>query len=247
MPEKSSMHTLRTLVLLLLAIALLGCAPKAAPPATAPDHAAEARKHRSGYIRAVLEGRWCDARPLFLESQQAFVRTDDFCGAATNYLDLWRLTAHVGERQEGLLDMASETAGLSGSCPEVQAVLADPSFPQTPRETRYLMLIRSGDLDRLQEEIGREPDPLFRSVYFRKGAQEAIRRCLPEQAARLLEQARLVDAGQGWTALLIEDWRVALLLQPDGSERQRIIRRMELLQGALQPCPLPLANPGPQR
>jgi hypothetical protein len=231
------MNRLLLLVLLILAV-VMGCSPKSAPPATTPDFAAEVRKHRSGYIQAILEGRWCDAPNLFEESRRILVRTDDFCGAAANYLDLWRLTTYVGKREDRLLTLAAETSAVTSSCPEVDATLNDPVNPGTPRESRYIQLIRSGSLDLLAEELLDESNPLFKSVYFRKGALEAIRLGRHDDASRYLDQARAIDSAQGWTALLIEDWKLALALQPDENGRQRIIRRIDLLKTTLQPCTL---------
>ncbi|MFP4070900.1 MAG: hypothetical protein ACLFTB_02525 [Desulfovibrionales bacterium] len=219
----------------LLVVLVSACAP-GPPPLYPPSPKLEqGAAKRVEYIQAFLEGRWCDARYLFAESRDAFLRRDDFCAVATNYLYAWKLHSYLGQEDPLLLQEALHMSRIGRSCPDIEQA-AQGAVVQTERESEYRSLIRDGRFDELTTILDKESDPLFRSVYARKAAGRAYKEGQALQAKTLLEQALQTDAAHGWTVFLVEDWKLFHALETDAVMQKRISDRITRLGLLIQDC-----------
>lgn len=227
-----------TLIILIAALFAAGCfSPRAREPYPPPARLRAATSERFDFVDSFLQGYWCDAEQLFTRSVEGYLRQDDFCEAAANYVLAWKLTSYIDRPDGTLLEKAEQLKRTGVPCPDVSPY--DPYQPAaaaTPEERSYLALLRQDRFDQLYATLLDQEDPLFRSVYARKGARAAMKSGNMKKAGEMVELARKTDAAQGWTVFLRLDWSLAEALATDPVQRARIKDRIQVLQNLIQPC-----------
>lgn len=222
--------TVRSAIALVLLAALAACAPAADPsPYPVDGTLALGPQQRRDFVDSFLQGRWCEARELYVEAVDKAVRRDDLCQAARTARLAARLKQYIGRTDEDARRAAEEYAAAAIGCPELQDI------PE--RDRRYGARIEAGAFDALARDLELEPDALYASVYARKGARAALERGQKADALRLAEAARTVDAQQGWVTFLREDWLLRLELTDNQEHRQAIRERIAILERRIDPCP----------
>lgn len=208
-----------------------------------------AATQRQEFVHLFLQGRWCEAAPMFERSTEAYLLRDDFCAAAQNYVLAWKLSRYLGLEDARHLTQARSLLRSGRDCPDV----ALPSSDRAPDKTRdeagpneagpdekdraYRSLLAAGRLETAARHLAAEPDQLYASVYGRKTARAAMDAHKPALARTILEQTRKLDAGQGWILFLIQDWRMLHELTSEAARKEEILGRVERLQDLIQPCP----------
>ena len=230
------------LVLCMLAglFALQGCARTDKALYPAPDNLELAPVQQREFVESFLQGRWCEAESLFAMSLENYLRQDDFCSAAHNYLLFWRLKAYLGEDDAKILESAKQMKRLGLGCPDdkrlsfLDADPRDQAFP--PKDQAYRSLLEKEKFSTVMNRLNAEKDRLFVSVYSRKAGLLALDRGEDEFAGAFFEKARAVDAKLGWVVFLREDWRLLMRLTKTPEEKQAIADRIRYLDELIQPC-----------
>lgn len=222
-------------------------------PYPPPDTLAMAEPQRHEFLQLFLQGRWCESAAQFDRSTETFLLQDDFCAAARNHLLAWKLKRYIAINDDFHLEQARELMRTGLDCPalvlpamdnqditanSLSGGLAGSALGNLPDKDRiYRDLLKGRRFEQLTSRLANEQDQLYASVYGRKAALAAMRSGQPDLAATVLNQTRDLDARQGWIVFLIRDWSLLYDLAPDEHSRQGILRRIERLQGLIQPCP----------
>ncbi len=196
---------------------------------------------RQNFLQAFLRGRWCRAQSLFLQSQEYYLRQDDFCSVAQIYILAYNLHAYLGVRYPHLLDKAMNFAQQGLDCANT---LFDPDgHPRRGRQDeRFQKLMDSRKWRSLATYLKNVQDPLFASVYARKAAIKA----LPTHTAwaqKYSDLALSVDRRQGWVLFLIQDWKYKLSVEKNSRRRDWIRQRIATLYDLVEPCASPFMQP----
>ncbi|MDY7000189.1 MAG: hypothetical protein SVS15_00220 [Thermodesulfobacteriota bacterium] len=217
-----------------------GCAPSDKALYPAPENLELAPVQQREFVESFLQGRWCEAETLFAMSLENYLRQDDFCSAAHNYLLFWRLKAYLGEEDAKALENAKRMRRLGLGCPAderlsfLDADLRDQAF--SPKDKAYRSLLEKEKFSAVMKRLNAEEDRLFVSVYSRKAGLLALDRGEEEIAGVFFEKARAVDAKLGWVVFLREDWRLLISLTKTPEEKQAIADRIQCLDEFIQPC-----------
>ena len=221
--------------------ALEGCfAPTGETDYPPPDNLELASTQQREFVNPFLQGRWCEAETLFAMSVENYLRQDDFCSAAHNYLLLWRLKAYLGQDDPKALENAARMKRLGLGCPDdkrlyfLDADSRDRAF--SPKDRIYRSLLKKEKFSALMNRLNAEKDRLFVSVYSRKAGLSALDHRNYKAAQAFIEKARTVDAKLGWIVFLCEDWRILMALTQNPKEKQAIADRIRSLEKLVQPC-----------
>ncbi|MFW5487600.1 MAG: hypothetical protein ACNI3A_04145 [Desulfovibrio sp.] len=219
---------------ILLSAGLTACVGKGKdtvyPP---PENLALAPVQRQEFVDFFLQGRWCQAKALFEQSVENYLRQDDFCRSAYNFYLLYKIKGYIGINAPEDLAEAKRLAKLTESCTSVP--VATSSAP-TPKDVEYTALLDSKQFTQLLGLLKKDKDPLYASVYARKIAIQAQRDTTYDVASTALSFAKQLDAQQGWIVFLVEDWKLLSKLASNDVARKRIDQRIKILQNLIHPC-----------
>ena len=228
--------TLYSFTILILALAGLSACGGHKPPYPPATAVREAPQERLEFVNAFLQGRWCEAARQFEAGQDSYIRSDNVCQVARNYVLAWKLKSYAQIDEPELLTKARKYRELGFGC-QNNAPIPEPGGSGTgERDSRFGKLIAVGDFAGVHEALKSEEDPLYASVYGRKAAAAALAAGHKDLAAQLVEQAREVDSRHGWVVLLREDWRFASKLAENADKQALIAERIKLLEKQIQPC-----------
>jgi len=233
---------MRKLILILVTLILLlgGCVSSGPKQAYPPDERLRlAAAQRQAFVKAFLQGRWCEAESMFYASNEKYLHQDDFCAVAYNYELFWKLKGYLGLDAPGYMEKAREFRELGLDCPE-----AAPAMPRGSagggglpvHDRAYRVLLEERDFPGLYDRLSSEKNQLYASVYARKAALLAGESGEDRWAGRFAELARNLDAQRGWVVFLLEDWRLIEGLSRDAARKQAIRRRISRLQDLIRPC-----------
>jgi len=175
--------------------ALQGCAPANKAPYPAPSNLGLAPMQQREFVESFLQGKWCEAETLFAMSLENYLRQDDFCSAAHNYLLFWRLKAYLGEDDASALENAKRMKRMGLGCPKderlyfLDADQRDQAF--SPKDQAYRSLLEKEKFSTVMNRLNAEKDRLFVSVYSRKAGLLALDRGENEIAGAFFEKARM--------------------------------------------------------
>ena len=209
-------------------------------PYSPPDRLELASSLRQDFVQEFLAGRWCTARTLFLQAQEYYLRQDDFCSVAKTYILAYKLHAYLGVTYPHLLDKAMNFAQQGLDC--TSEILDDKGQPRTGKRDKTIHdLIIAKKWPAVLDQLNRERDPLFASVYARKAARQA-RQTDALWSTKFLDLAHTIDSRQGWVLFLIQDWKLQEILESNPQRRIWIKQRIATLYNLVEPCDQPFSG-----
>jgi len=225
----------KNILLIISLLFTIACnfAPQKSPLYRPPEGIQLASAQRLEFVNLFLQGRWCEAEILFQRSLNNYIRQDDFCSAAKNYIVAYKLMAYIGQNDEKLLAKARDFAQAGDQC--ILFTEQNELLP-TEKDNKYRKLIKSSNLKALIYELNREDDPLFLSVYARKASLIAKKNKFFKISQLLIRKALEVDRRQGWVIFLIEDWKIILSLKKESSKKKQIQKRINILYQKVETC-----------
>ena len=210
-------------------------------PAYPPPAAlAEAPSLRQKFLQNFLQGRWCLARSLFLQTQEYYLRQDAFCSVARTYILAYNLHAYLGEKYPHLLDKAMIFAQQGLDCTNI--LFGPDGQPRKGvRDEEFQKLLDAQKWHILLKHLDTLNDPLFISVYARKATRKALQTD-SSWARKFLDRAHAIDSRQGWILFLIQDWQLQLMFEKESRRKTWIEQRITTLYDLVEPCDQPFAE-----
>lgn len=236
------MH-LRHLAIACICLISGACTMLQRPPApySPPEKLELATSLRQDFVQEFLAGRWCTARTLFLQTQEYYLRRDDFCSAAQTYILAYKLHAYLGVTYPHLLDKAMNFAQQGLDC--TSKLFDSRGQPCTGRQDKVVQdMLKAKKWQAVVDQLNRERDPLFASVYARKAARQA-RLTDIHWSIKFLDLAHTIDSRQGWVLFLIQDWKLQETLESNPQRRAWIKQRISTLYDLVEPCDQPFSGP----
>jgi predicted small lipoprotein YifL len=219
-----------------LLLALAGCGGKGKdtvyPP---PDTLSLAPVQRQEFVDAFLQGHWCQAKALFDQSMENYLRQDEFCRASYNHYLMYKLKGYIEIDAPEELFEARRLASLSAACNSIPSQGPAPAR-RTAKDAKYTRLLEHNKFNTLLKLLAKDVDPLYASVYARKVAVLAHAQGAQSVRNKALQLARSIDARQGWIVFLVEDWKLTGRFSTKQKTRRRIAGRIEILEDLIRPC-----------